>query len=109
MGPAIGGVLPFALGIAISPLPIIAIILMLITPKARTNGLAFLCRWIAGLAVVGAVLLYLAEVAGLSSSSGPSSAESAIKLLLGLGLRSSLSASGRAAPRRAKSPRCRCG
>ena len=54
MGQTIGrDILPFAVGIAISPMPIIAIILMLITPKARTNGLAFLAGWILGLLVIG--------------------------------------------------------
>lgn len=41
MGQAVGGILPLAIGVAISVLPIIAIILMLITPRARGNGLAF--------------------------------------------------------------------
>ena len=57
MGAAIGEMLPLAIGIAISPLPIIAVILMLTTPKARTNGLAFLGGWLLGLAVVGAIVL----------------------------------------------------
>ena len=57
MGAAIGEMLPLAIGIAVSPLPIIAIILMLITPKARGNGLAFFGGWMLGLAVVGAIVL----------------------------------------------------
>src|ERR1019366_5210081 len=76
MGQAIGGILPLAIGVAISVLPIIALILMLITPRARGNGLAFL-------AGCGSVLV-IAGVAGVSSSSGPSTAAYAIKLLLGV-------------------------
>ena len=38
MGNAIGNILPLALGVAISPIPIISVILMLLSPKARTNG-----------------------------------------------------------------------
>ena len=34
MGDTIGQVLPFAFGVAISPMPIIAMVLMLITPRA---------------------------------------------------------------------------
>jgi threonine/homoserine/homoserine lactone efflux protein len=80
----LGEILPLALGIAISPIPIIAIILMLITPKARSNGLAFLIGWMAGLAVVGGIALVVASAVGLSSSSEPSRTESVIKLMLGL-------------------------
>ena len=48
MGPAIGDVLPLALGVALSPIPIIAVILMLLSPKAQENGPAFLVGWVAG-------------------------------------------------------------
>ena len=84
MGQAIGEMLPLAIGIAISPLPIIAIILMLITPNARSNGLAFLGGWMLGLAVVGTVVLIVADTAGIAMSSGPSRTVSLIKLVLGL-------------------------
>ncbi len=84
MGQAIGDLLPLAIGIAISPVPIIAVILMLITPQARSNGLAFLGGWVLGLAVVGAIVLIIANTAGIAESSGPSKTVSAIKLILGL-------------------------
>jgi len=84
MGAAIGEMLPLAIGIAISPLPIIAIILMLITPQARSNGLAFLGGWMLGLAVVGTIVLIVANTAGIATSSGPSRTVSIIKLVLGL-------------------------
>ena len=51
MGPVIGDFLPAAIGVAISPIPIIAVILMLLTPRARTNGPAFLVGWIVALLV----------------------------------------------------------
>ncbi len=38
MGQAIGQSLPFAIGIALSPIPIIEVVLMLTTPKARSAG-----------------------------------------------------------------------
>ena len=84
MGSAIGEMLPLAIGIAISPLPIIAVILMLITPQARSNGLAFLGGWMLGLAVVGTIVLIVANTAGVATSSGPSRTVSIIKLVLGL-------------------------
>jgi hypothetical protein len=81
---AIGEILPLAIGIAISPLPIIAVILMLTTPKARTNGPAFLAGWLLGLVVVAGVVLVVTDAAGAASSSGSSRLVSAIILALGV-------------------------
>jgi len=64
-------ILPFAIGIALSPMAIAAIILMLFTPKARSNSLAFLAGWALGLALVGAVVLVLVNV-GVSMAAGGS-------------------------------------
>src|SRR5260221_11163372 len=38
MGNVIGNILPSAIGVAISPVPIIAVILMLFSQRARSNG-----------------------------------------------------------------------
>ena len=54
---AIGDLLPSAIGVALSPVPIIAVILMLATPKARSNGIAFSLGWIAGLVIVSVIVL----------------------------------------------------
>ena len=85
MQEVIGELLPLALGIAISPIPIIAIIVILMTPKARSNGLAFLLGWMAGLLIVGGIALVVADVAGLSTGSeAASQSQAVIKLVLGL-------------------------
>jgi hypothetical protein len=84
MGSAIGDILPLALGVAVSPIPIIAVILMLLSPRARTNGPAFLIGWVVGLAVVGIVVTALSGNAGLGSGGGGSAVGSLIKILLGL-------------------------
>jgi len=42
MGKAIGGSLPLAVGIALSPIPIIAVVLILTSRKAKVNGPAFI-------------------------------------------------------------------
>ena len=57
MGQAIGGSLALAVGVALSPVPIIAVVLMLTTRRARVNGPLFVLGWLAGLAVVGAIVL----------------------------------------------------
>ncbi|KJQ53195.1 GAP family protein [Microbacterium sp. SA39] len=62
MGPVIGQLLPLALGIAISPIPIIAGILMLMSPRARSTGVGFLLGWLLGIAVVATVFTLLSSV-----------------------------------------------
>ena len=84
MGPVVGDLLPLAVGVAISPVPIIAIILMLITPRARSNGVAFLVGWsgaIAIVAIVGGALLGAADTATGSSASTWSSL---LRIVLGV-------------------------
>ena len=83
MGQAIGDILPLAIGVAISPVPIIAIVLMLGTPRARSNGPAFAVGWVAGLTIVGGVLLALAS--GNTEDGGdPETWVSVVKLALGV-------------------------
>jgi threonine/homoserine/homoserine lactone efflux protein len=57
MNEAIGAVLPLGVAVTISPVPIIAVVLMLATGRGRVNGSLFVLGWIIGLAVVGAVVL----------------------------------------------------
>lgn len=83
MGNAVGDVLPLALGVAISPIPVIVVILMLLSPRVRTSGPAFLVGWVAGLAIVGIAVTALSGNAGLGSGGG-SAIGSLIKMLLGL-------------------------
>ena len=83
MGQAIGQSLPFAVGVAISPLPIIGVVLMLSTPRARTTGPMFLVGWIAGLAVIGIAVLLISSGASASSSGKPATWVSILKLALG--------------------------
>jgi threonine/homoserine/homoserine lactone efflux protein len=84
VGQAIGGTLPMAIGVAISPIPIIAIVLMLGTPKARVNGPAFAFGWVAGLAIVGTIVLVAASGNATSSSGGPSTWVNVLKLVFGI-------------------------
>jgi len=79
---SIGAILPLALGVAISPIPIIAVILMLLSPKAHTNGPAFLVGWVTGLAAVSVAVTALSGKAGLGSGGG-SVVGSLIKVALG--------------------------
>lgn len=82
---AIGGALPSALGVALSPIPIIAVILMLGTPRARSDGPAFAVGWVAGLSVVSALVLVVTSVTGDASTSGSSTSDSINWIKVGLG------------------------
>ncbi|MFC1412864.1 GAP family protein [Streptacidiphilus sp. N1-12] len=85
MGDAIGQMLPSAVGIAISPLPLIAVILMLATPNGRTNGIAFAAGWTGALGIATAALALLGSGADASSGDGtPATWASWLKLALGL-------------------------
>jgi Sap, sulfolipid-1-addressing protein len=72
MGNAISEVLPFAIGVAISPVPIIAVILVLFSARARVNGPVFAIGWVVGIAVVS-IVVYLVADAGDVSSGGSAS------------------------------------
>jgi hypothetical protein len=82
LGSAIGDLLPSAVGVALSPVPIIAVILMLGTPKARSNGPAFAVGWVAGLVAVSVIVLAVASGAS-NPNSGASTAVDWIKLVFG--------------------------
>jgi hypothetical protein len=83
MGAAIGEVLPMAVGVALSPMPIVAVVLMLVTPQARSNGPAFILGWIFGLAAVGTILLAVADPVGAAEEDGPATWVSWLKVVLG--------------------------
>jgi threonine/homoserine/homoserine lactone efflux protein len=82
MGEAIGGSLPLAFGVAISPVPIIAVVLMLTSKRGRVNGPVFVLGWLSGLAVVGAIVLCIAGPSANSSGS-PATWVGWVKIALG--------------------------
>ena len=86
MGSVIGEILPLALGIAISPVPIIAAILMLLSPQAKGVSVGFLLGWVAGI-IVAVVIFTL--LSGLIPDENPEASKpiaGTIKILLGAGL-----------------------
>lgn len=87
---SLGDLLPAAIGIALSPIPIAAVILMLFSARARVNGPLFVLGWVLGLGVVGGGLLLLGEVGDVGGEA--STVSLWVKtllggLLLGLGLK----------------------
>jgi hypothetical protein len=86
MGQGISAILTFAIGVAISPVPIIAVVLMLFSDRAKVNGPAFLVGWVLSLAVVSTVIYVLAHDGNVATSSTASDSVSWGKIVLGVAL-----------------------
>jgi hypothetical protein len=84
MGQGISEVLPFAIGIAISPIPIVAVILILFSNRARVNGPAFLLGWVVGIALVGSVVYFVLDAANAATDTTTSDSVSWGKIVLGV-------------------------
>ena len=85
MGPSISQVLPFAIGVAISPIPLVAVILMLFTPRAKANGTAFLVGWVVGLGVLATIVYLVVDAVNASTpDSTGSDSTSTVKVVLGV-------------------------
>lgn len=84
MGHAVGEVLGLAAAVAVSPLPIVAVILLLATPRGRLNGVLFDTGWVLGLALLGAIMLAVGGTGGASAHKHPATWVGALKLALGL-------------------------
>ncbi|WP_278236343.1 GAP family protein [Isoptericola sp. AK164] len=81
MGEAVGVTLGYAVGIAISPIPIAAVILMLFSGRARVNSIVFLLAWITGVAGVVTIVVLLPGLG--TGGTGPGTAVGWTKLVLG--------------------------
>ncbi|MGW0672355.1 GAP family protein [Streptomyces sp. NPDC002746] len=84
MGDAIGQMLAPAVGIAISPVPIIAVVLMLATPRGRVNGIAFTAAWMVTLAALSTAVVLLGSGAGAHQDGETASWVSWVKLAAGV-------------------------
>jgi len=83
MGAVIGEILPLALGVAISPIPIIAAILMLLSPRARVTSVGFLLGWVLGIVVAVTVFTLLSSILPEQDSDASNPAQGTIQLILG--------------------------
>lgn len=83
MGQVIGDILPLALGIAISPLPIIATILMLLAPNARASSVGFMTGWLAGIVVAVVAFTLLSSVLPASGAGGGGTVTAIVKIIVG--------------------------
>ncbi|WP_217921755.1 GAP family protein [Miltoncostaea oceani] len=86
MGVAIGQSLPFAVGLALSPFPLVAMVLILGAPGGRATGAVFALASVVGVAAVGVVVLLLAGDEAATGSGRPATWVSVLRLAIGLGL-----------------------
>ena len=84
MGALIGATLPLAVGIAISPIPIIAAILMLLSPRARSTSVGFLLGWVLGIAAAVIVFTALSSILPASDPDATRPIVGVIDIVLGV-------------------------
>jgi hypothetical protein len=77
--------LPFAVGIAISPVPIITVILMLFTPRPRSNGAGFVLGWFLGIGIPALVVFMVDRVINQGEVATPPS-RMALNLRIAVGV-----------------------
>lgn len=83
MGSVVGELLPLAVGVAVSPVAVIATILMLLSKRAGSTSAGFAVGWLLGI-FIATVLFVILSSAVSTSDDGPSATVSWIKLALGV-------------------------
>ena len=84
MAQGIGEGMTFAIGVAISPVPIIAVILMLFSGRAKVNGPMFLAGWVVALAVVSGVAYVISDAGNVSTDSAAADGVSWAQIVFGV-------------------------
>lgn len=79
----LGEVLPLAVAVLISPLPIAAEIILLFTSQPKANASAYVGGFVVGVGVVLGLLTVLVGTQDLGGSSGPATWVSWLKIVLG--------------------------
>lgn len=104
MGAAIGAVLAAAVGVGISPIPIVAGILVLFSERARTNGPLFLLGWLVSLTGLLVVVVISADGAGAGEGGTTDDAIAWGKVALGVVLLGAAARKWRGRPRDGEEP-----
>jgi hypothetical protein len=77
---------PYALGVAASPLPVIAVILVLFSSRARVAGPAFLAGALVGVVAVGTAVYLLSGYGYLAEGGGTGAVAQVVRIVLGVAL-----------------------
>lgn len=84
IGHAIAEVLAFGVGVALSPLAVVALVVMLVSRGGVRPAWAFAGAWVLSLGVVSTVVLLIADGADASTNGAPASWVSVVKIVVGL-------------------------
>jgi threonine/homoserine/homoserine lactone efflux protein len=84
MGAVLGDLLPLAVGVAISPIPIVAAILIILSANAARAGTGFAIGWVLGIVVVTTVFVVLSGTLSDSQDKHSSTVTAWIKIALGV-------------------------
>lgn len=77
-------ILPAAVAVALSPVPITSVILALFSQNPKRNGLVFLAGWVAGLLALTALLLFVVDLSRISFADQWTSIVAIVKMWLGM-------------------------
>lgn len=83
MNSIVGQTLPLALGIAISPVAIMAAIMMLLSVKAKQKGASFLSGWVIGVLLMLAITTLFGGFLPASDTRGPHFVGSILQIVIG--------------------------
>lgn len=86
MGEVVGALIPLALGIAVSPVPVGAVVLILLSPKPKGAGVAFLVGWVVGIVLAVSVFALLAGLIPATDPDAPHPVVGVAKIAIGAGL-----------------------
>jgi hypothetical protein len=84
MGESFMNMLPYAIGILVSPVPIITAILTLFSSRAKANGLSFLLGWAMGIGLPAIVVLVMTVSSGGETEGPPSRMASMARIAVGI-------------------------
>jgi hypothetical protein len=83
VGDLIGELLALALGVMVSPIAVMVVIVLLAGAGGRGRAVLYVVGWVAGLLLVGGLVLVLVDAATDSASGDPGRPAGVIKLVLG--------------------------
>ncbi|PRY70156.1 Sap-like sulfolipid-1-addressing protein [Glaciihabitans tibetensis] len=86
MWESLGSILPIAVAVAFSSVPILATVLILLSPNRVRSGVAFLIGWVVGIAAVLTTFVLLAQALPVRRAVHPQVALAVALIVVGLGL-----------------------
>ncbi|WP_063064292.1 GAP family protein [Nocardia violaceofusca] len=84
MGAVLGDLLPLAVGVAISPIPIVAAILIILSANAAHAGTGFAIGWVLGIVGVTTIFVVLSGTLSDSQDKHSSTVTAWVKIVLGV-------------------------